>query len=132
MALEKVLLFIASYHLKAMACSGSHVKEAFCGQHKRMSSGDLTQTFLGLLRLRFFPYMKLCSALRMPGGLQHRTSEPKELSSPLAPHLPLSSTKACRTSYLHCSKQVELTCRFQNLPLSFFGSLILANRKCSS
>lgn len=59
MALEKVLLFIASYHLKAMACSGSHVKEAFCGWHKRMSSGDLTQTFLGLLRLRFFPYVKL-------------------------------------------------------------------------
>ena len=90
-------------------------KKPFCGWHKRMRNEGFIQTFLGLPCLLSFltlssPYMKPCSALRTPDGLQHRTLKPKELSSLPAPHLPLPSTKACRTPHLDCSKQMGLTC----------------------
>lgn len=59
MALGKLLLFIASYHLKAIAYSASHAEEPFCGWHKRMRKGGFLQTSLGLLCLLSFPVFSL-------------------------------------------------------------------------
>ena len=97
MALEKVFLFIASYHLKAVAYSASHAKERFCGWHERMRNGGFIQTSLGSSMPPFLSYFFLPLYESVLCLEDARWAVAQDLKSCLAFLLSLPSAKAWRT-----------------------------------
>lgn len=99
MALEKVLLFIASYHLKAVACSASHAKRTALCWHRKTRNVGFIQTFWvfrGLVPFLFSPCLivKTMLCLEEPRWVAAKDLKTQRNPSLRVPHTPLPSPEA--------------------------------------